>query len=842
MNLGIPYLTLYNFHQQRWTRPFFMLTVCLLMATAGAAQVSGLSIDPFKRAKQHHLRYAKPAPDFFEGALLGNGGMGAVVTTRPDAIVIRFGHNNVWDIRIAERNREKLGTFQAVFAQVDKIDGKLANLTDDPWYAAYNSMASENYAKPYPRPFPCGSVLLGFDPRKVSLVGHDLDIADGKCRVELLTATKETLFLELFVSMEKDQLWMQLVDRAGKPRANLFDRLKVMPDPSTPASFPSYQTAVDLSMGTVQFRQILPRKEEDWANAQRDLGNKAFTLAVRTNQPMQKQARISWNGNAEPMGALEVGLTGQQPFLACVSLAEGLEKSVRQLAEPLEAPSLVSLKRTDARNLAIWKAYWNKSAVSFADTFLEAIWYRNLYFFNCATKPGITCPGLFANWSYDNIGTAWHGDYHMNYNTQQPFWLTFSSNHLEKNAVYVDLVESLMPVSRKWAKEYYGLPGAYFPHSAYPVEMTMNPYPIPDWGWEVSETPWTVQGLWWHYLYSKDTAFLKERAYEPIKAAVEFLTAYMTRPEASGSPRWKDDKFHIFPTVPPELYGLRPGFKYNYDCAADLSLTKFIFKAFKEATSILHTQQSERKLLAQVDRILAAFPAYPTAMSSMGEVYVAVPGEHASVVHNVPNPLFAVFPGEDLGLDSDHETLQILENTYRNQQNEGGNDLVFINLQAARIGKLDLERFKRQVNYALLPNGTATDKVMQTGGRYSDATAFDYMAKMGIWFENFALPAVINECLVQGHNGKLRIFPNWPKDKDAAFDDLRTAGAFLVGAVQRNGKIEKVTVRSEQGSDLHIVLPWKKTIMVQGEKRIFISTATCQMKTKAGQKMTFYPG
>ena len=28
-------------------------------------------------------------------------------------------------------------------------------------------------------------------------------------------------------------------------------------------------------------------------------------------------------------------------------------------------------------------------------------------------------------------------------------------------------------------------------------------------------------------------------------------------------------------------------------------------------------------------------------------------------------------------------------------QNEGGNDLLFINLQAARIGMPDLERFKR---------------------------------------------------------------------------------------------------------------------------------------------------
>jgi len=33
--------------------------------------------------------------------------------------------------------------------------------------------------------------------------------------------------------------------------------------------------------------------------------------------------------------------------------------------------------------------------------------------------------------------------------------------------------------------------------------------------------------------------------------------------------------------------------------------------------------------------------------------------------------------------------------------------------------------------------------VVQTGGRYDDQADFDYMAKMGIWFENFALPAVV---------------------------------------------------------------------------------------------------
>jgi hypothetical protein len=470
------------------------------------------------------------------------------------------------------------------------------------------------------------------------------------------------------------------------------------------------------------------------------------------------------------------------------------------------------------------------------------MWYRNLYFLNCATRDGATTPGLFANWSYNTIGTAWHGDYHMNYNTQQPFWVTFSSNHLEKNLPYVNLIEALMPVSVRWAKEYYELPGAYFPHSAYPVDMSMNPYPVPTWGWEICETPWAVQGLWWHYLYSGDTQYLASRAFGPIKAAVEFLVAYMKRPEASGPP-WKDDKFHIFPTVPPELYGLRPGFRFNYDCNVDLALTKFIFKAFLTATEVLNKSAAEKRLRDDVATILSRFPEYPTAVSrEYGKVLVSVPEEHAQVVYNTPNPLCSVFPGEDHGLHSDRDTAEILRNTYRNQQNEGGNDLVFMNLQAARIGMLDLERFKRQVNYSLMPNGAASDRVMQVHGRYSDSTSYGFMDKMGIWFENFALPAVVNECLMQSYNGTIRFFPNWPMEADAEFHNLRAAGAFLVSAELVKGKVREIRISSQSGGMLKMILPWRAGgTGTSAAGRRAITSSSVEMRTSKGETLVFRP-
>ncbi|HMO56579.1 MAG TPA: hypothetical protein PKC19_04420, partial [Roseiflexaceae bacterium] len=498
---------------------------------------------------------------------------------------------------------------------------------------------------------------------------------------------------------------------------------------------------------------------------------------------------------------------GDEPFVACVQLDEGLASVVDDAWGDLPVAGRRAYSRAAEAAREIWQAYWQHSAIALDDVMLERIWYTNHYFLRCALRPGVICPGLFANWSYRRIGSAWHGDYHMNYNTQQPFWGVFASNRIELHMPYLDLVDHLLPLSRAWARDYYGLRGAYFPHSAYPTAMQIMPYPVPTWGWEICETPWTVQSLWWHYRYTLDTEFLAQRAFTPIREAVLFLVDYMRRDEAHGA-EWGDTFYHIFPTVPPELYGLRPGFRNNYDCLVDLTLTRFVLRAFLEACEVLGRHQSEADLIAAVRDVLDHFPPYPTTETDQGPVFVSVPGEDAAVVYNVPNPAMTVFPGEEHGLHSPAEEYTLAATSYRNQQIEGGNDLVFANLQGARLGLLDLERFKRQIAYCMLPNGTCTDMVLQVHGRYSDTLAFDFMAGMGIWFENFALPAVVNECLLQSYNGEIRLFPNWPLTQRAAFYTLRAVGALLVSAACADGMVMWLEITSERGAAALLHVPW----------------------------------
>ena len=794
----------------------------------------GSALDPYEQAKNHPIEYSRPAVDFFEGALLGNGGMGVVVNTRPDAILFRFGHNNVWDIRLDERHKDEVGTFQELYEQILSMPESLESVDEDPWYSDYRYRTRASYRNKYPRPFPCGTVLFAFDRRVVELLGHRTSIDDGLCTVDLLIYGKRHR-LESFVDMDFDRVWIRLVDEDGDPAPSCFTRVAILPDPETPKEqFPEPLICQTTANEGLAFRQVLPLQiPEEYEFGVRHPKDRAFRTGVRVSTPF-----------GESLDDMSRSLKESPEFFACLSLEEGLATKVPADSFDIPQPSMIAFKKARSRSVENWKVYWRRSGVALEDEYLEKIWYWNHYFYHCSVKPGVNCPGLFANWMYGDVGTAWHGDYHLDYNVQQPFWLAFSSNRVEKHLAYVETLEKyLLPVSQAWARDYYGMRGTMYPVTLYPLDMNTSPYPVPPWGMMICCTPWAVQSMWWHYDYTRDETFLRDRAFPAIREAVLFLVDYMARSEARGE-RFGDNKYHIFPSLVPEVYGFTPGFrKYNTDSQADLALTKFAFRRYLEAIDILDLQESQESLVAEVQNVLDHFPEYPTADSEReGEVFVAVAGENPEEVHNVPASLFNVFPCEEIGLGSDPEIYELAAATYRNAQVEGGNEIVFINLIGARLGLLDLDRFKRQIEYAMLSNGACYNAVLQAGGRYDDATDFDYMKRMGIWFENLTLPVVVNECLMQSYDGTIRLFPNWPSDKDAGFQTFRASGAFLVSAVQSGGKVRQIEILSEKGTPLRLISPWPEDAWFElsGEKKK-VTDEIIEVDTKPGQVLTFQP-
>ena len=789
-------------------------------------------------ARRHNLVRTLPAPNFFEGMLLGNGDIGVCVTIRPDALGLHIGKEDVWDIRVSEEHIRHLLPFSGVLdlwrraGEDAKRQGKPDQVHLETWHPElreYTTKMRSSYAKPWPRPWPCGVVWLHWDSRQVRLLRQELDISGG-----VLTATFEhdnlrgarrQFRLKCFVSRSLGHI--SVTSDAPVPIVSAVyyphvDPQAQMPEPRLVSSADGFECD-----------QVLPATAptEEVPNPPRSPQDRTFTLCGKlagswaAQPPDAKRKRVFFKAS------------GEQPLRLDLTLFTSREHPQSREHARTEVNRLVRVPGAELEKASReeWRKFWSRSAVELADKELERIWYHNQYFLACCLKEGKVAPGLFGNWSSGNIGTAWHGDYHMNYNTQQVFWGVFSSNHVEQHLPYVDLVEMLMPMAARNARDQFGLPGAYFPHSAYPVPSQVNPYPVPPWGYEICETPWTVQSLWWHYLYTLDEEFLK-RVYPTLKAATEFLVAFVKK-EGDG-------KYHIAPTVSPENWGMTVDFRLNRDCIIDLALTEFVLDATVRAATILKRDTTERAQWTEVRKNLAP---YPETSGPYGKVWLDVTDAPAEWVYNVPVTLGPIFPAEQVGLGRSEGLLEIARRTDRTIRLEGGNDLVWLPLVRARLGVLDLEWFKREVRYCLLPNGVANDRPRQIDGRYRDETNLDFMMLMGIWTENLSLPVVINECLMQSYTGVIRLFPNRKGLGKVRFRDLRAAGAFLVSAAWDGSQASDVRIRSEKGATVRLLQPWRgRKILVTAEGGSVVDSRVegeqLVFPTKAGSSYRVEPG
>jgi alpha-L-fucosidase 2 len=810
-----------------------------LVSAAGAAAAplaagAGPALNGFEIARRHRIVRDLPTPNFFEGMLLGNGDIGACVTVRPDALGLHLGKEDSWDIRVSEEHYRHVLPLPELL-QLWKEAGEEAKRqgrpdmiyleTEIPALREYTRKVTASYEKPWPRPWPCGTVWVHWDSRKVRVVRQTLDPSNGLYRLELevndLRGSRRPLDLFCFVNRAAGHVCVHTGGAAPF--------VSVAYDPHVSAEAPLPRPEVEAAAGAdsaafswYQHFPAAPPSEAapDPPRSPKDR-NAALSAVLQGSWRVESAARpgIFLRAAGDQLFRLDLALCTPRDHAGSVSFARS---EARRLAQ-------VPAGRLQQESEKPWREFWSRSAVELEDKDLERLWYHNQYWLACCLREGKLAPGLFGNWTSGQIGTAWHGDYHMNYNTQQVFWGVFSSNHVEQHLPYVELVENLLPMSEAFARDKFGMPGAFFPHSAYPVPSQVIPYPAPPWGYEICETPWTVQSLWWHYRYTLDRAFL-ERVYPLLRAAARFLAAYV-RKEGDG-------KYHIVPTVSPENWGFTVDYRLNRDCIMDLALTEFLLDAAVEASRTLEKDGAERDRWAGIRARLAP---YPKTRGPHGEVWADVvdaPPEH---VYNIPVTLAPVFPGEQVGLGRREDQLEIARRTAAAIRLEGGNDVVYQPLIRARLGMLDLQWFKREAAYCQLPNGVVQDRVRQIDGRYRDSTNFDFMMRMGIWTENLSLPAVLNECMLQSFSGTIRLFPNTANLGAARFESLRAAGAFLVSAAwDGRAIVSPAVLLSERGAPARIAKPWDRLRVLRARDGRAVEAAgrgdSVEFPTEAGER------
>ena len=70
---------------------------------------------------------------------------------------------------------------------------------------------------------------------------------------------------------------------------------------------------------------------------------------------------------------------------------------------------------------------------------------------------------------------------------------------------------------------------------------------------------------------------------------------------------------------------------------------------------------------------------------------------------------------------------------------------------------------------------------------------------------------MITECLLQSHNGIIRVFPAWPKDKNAKFENLIAEGDVNVSSEIVDGKVLYIKLQKGENyakETIRIKSPW----------------------------------
>ncbi|MCX5758497.1 MAG: hypothetical protein NTU83_08335 [Candidatus Hydrogenedentes bacterium] len=344
----------------------------------------------------------------------------------------------------------------------------------------------------------------------------------------------------------------------------------------------------------------------------------------------------------------------------------------------------------------------------------------------------------------DQDSSMWHADFHFN-----EIGATGPCMYRQFDLVdaYVNMIQALLPMAQANARDVYGCGGAMYPLTHYPLKADTIIHAHITWEQSMEITALVMRPAWQRFLYSWDVPFLREKVYPLLCEGARFYADFLKPGE--------DGLYHVFPTVSPEHRGLTKDLAMNHDSQSGITLIRYHLRAAAQAADLLGLDATEA---AHWKHIAGHMPPYPTIDSPEGPIFTDVTGGEP-IEFNIPVPLSAVFWGDDIGLDSPAEQLDIARRTLR-----------AINVWEPHRGYL-------------------------AGVR----------ARLGVYDPK---DSIREENLLQSYTGTLRVFPATPPDFAGGFENLGAQGAFVVSANRSSMDVAYVQIESLAGNPCQLANPW----------------------------------
>lgn len=482
-----------------------------------------------------------------------------------------------------------------------------------------------------------------------------------------------------------------------------------------------------------------------------------------------------------------------------------------------EAKAMADKPNHDLRksHLAWWAEFWSHGRVELGDPSLERRYYLSNYVLGSCSRPGAFPPSIFGPWATVEH-PAWHADYHLNYNYQAPFYGLYGGDHLAQASSYHPPVLAFAPRGEWYAKHEFNCRGVCFPVGMAPlgVETTRhetyggNTGPGLFMG-QKSNAAYCVVNLAFHWYHSYDPAYGAE-VYPFVRQVADFWEDYLV---------WDGQRYIVESDSIHELSGpdLNP--------ILSLGLLRLVFALALDLGAELGLDAERHGKWRQILENLSDFPTQERDGKTVfraSERGLAWPDSNTLAIQHI-------YPSGALGLDSPPALLRVACDTIAAMGRwTDQNGMSSFYPAAVRVGfdpRRILDELSAMVAATGLPNGFVKDN------------------PHGI--ENCSVvPNTLDEMLCMSHGHVLRLFPVWPRERDAAFAGLRAWGAFLVSAESRGGVVGEVGIRSERGRRCVVENPWpgREVVVVRdGVAAETVSGTRLVLATCAGEELRFAP-
>jgi hypothetical protein len=388
----------------------------------------------------------------------------------------------------------------------------------------------------------------------------------------------------------------------------------------------------------------------------------------------------------------------------------------------------------------------------------------------------------------------WAGDYHLNYNYQAPWWGAYSSNHIELTEPYDAPLKAFIPRGRRNAKKFLDCRGVYYEVGIGPKGLAVATELFHG---QKSNAAYAAVNMVMRYEHTRDPAYLRDGAYPFLREVADFWEDYL---------KFEGGRYVIYRDAIHETTEDHD----DFNCLLSLGLLRMVFGALLRWSATLKLDGDRRPKWTHILRHLSQFPTF----ERMGKTIFRL--TERGMEWNDSNSLAIqhIWPAGAIGLGSDPLLLEISRNTVDALRR--WHCVPTFYTAAARVGFHPAEvlaQLEKRCQQHSFPNLLACE-----GGGAIEACG--------------GVTSAVNEMLLQSHEGVLRLFPAWPREKNARFETLRAVGAFLVSSELRDGAVQFVRISSERGEDCVVQNPWPgRTVAVLRDGRV--------AETAAGPIFTF---